>query len=204
MVERRDTELLLQQTPRFMAQISGADLSALSTAVSERLAKAQSGTRPDVGIAVSLFTKDSSAYGVGNALIDVDREMRRTAAYLEARSLRPDGGRGQLVLLESEETNSHDLLFVVFGTVQHLLLSDPIQFGLTLSWMWEHRPFRRGITVAATPTPYEVAVDRISTTAEHALAQGKDVRFRLEAAPDGGMTTAFEAVDSGRQLQAPT
>jgi hypothetical protein len=133
----------------------------------------------DRGVSIILHTKDSSIYGIGNTLVDFDREMRRTANYLETGAFKAVGTRGQLMLVSADESNSHDLVLMAVGFVEEVLLSRPVQFAIALDWFWEHRPWRRGIHVPAHPVALREVVDRVATTADRAIQQGRDVQFHI-------------------------
>lgn len=86
-----------------------------------------------------LHLADSSAGNVGRVLVDVDRELRRTAAFIVKQSLRPVKSVGSVELLCASQTNSMDLVIVASKDMHQLMKSHPLTFVVTLTWFWEHR-----------------------------------------------------------------
>jgi hypothetical protein len=84
-------------------------------------------------IPIHLHLNDSTSANAGRTLSDLDREVRRTAAYLLGGRLRPTRDVGSLELLSAEQSKSVDIVGVshdfelVLGSSNQSHKSQPIK-----------------------------------------------------------------------------
>jgi hypothetical protein len=86
-----------------------------------------------------------TAPAAGNALVELDRELRRAALFVArppSKNLRPKGPPALEVV--QADPGSLDFLLLVVDKVRDVLLSDPLQLALTLAFFLEHWPAVRG------------------------------------------------------------
>lgn len=167
-----------------------------------------------LGVRIEVHMEDSSAYGMGNALVDLDREFRRAFAFLERppddaplgagaslqaapRQLQPARGRGQLEVIFSKRDGSIDLLLVGLGELARLMLSDPVQLALTFHWFWERRPQRWGIRRPQLPSAAEAISAQVNESALAAIAAGRSVEYAISFGADGGCNIGFRSIEPG-------
>lgn len=158
------------------------------------------------GLPVLVHAHDSTAYGVGDVLLDVDREVRRSVSFLrsqrltgvelDASSLRR---RGLLELASAERTSSIDILLIALGAVYEILLSDPVQLAITVSWFFERRLWRRGTHKPADPTPASIVGATVKESAIAAVTAGHAVAFKMNIDERGRCSTEFVSLPPGAQ-----
>ena len=146
---------------------------------------------------VSLHSPDSSVYFVGQMLADLDREMRRSTTWLLEERLALPRRPADLQIKSSIHSESHDFLLVAGGQIVNLLQSSPVQFGITLSWFWDHRPKRWGIRTPTLPPETSTIVRRLTRSANRARRHGGSAWFHLEVAPDGHLVVDYVTVPPG-------
>jgi hypothetical protein len=147
---------------------------------------------------IEIRTPDSSAYAVGHLLLDLDREMRRSALFLRRPSSQqletPTPPKGRAMDIEAAEPGSLGLICDAVDAVAAVLLSDPVQFTLTLTWFWEHRPRSWGLRHPAGTQPIDTMVAQVNETAQAAAQVGQATRYDIRYEPDtGAIRIRFES-----------
>lgn len=156
------------------------------------------------GPEVLVHFEETSALAVGTLLVDLDRELRRSAALLERRDavLPVSGGKtwpvkpisGAALDLVSASPGSFEVVSVALGGVATALLSDPVQLAMTLSWFWEHRPSRWHRRHAELPEDVRRIATRVSENARQALAGGGSVDYVVDyRGRHGDLVVEFKA-----------
>lgn len=150
----------------------------------------------------------ATAAAVGDLILDVDREARRAAAFLEKVDIaRPfdyrkrDGfpspsktARGTLVL-RSAKPGSAELYLWMVGNIAQVLLSDPVQLALTVHWFLERIPKRWSARRQKDfAEPVERIADRVMRSADRAIRRGAATRVRIKYSADGDFELEFETI----------
>jgi hypothetical protein len=82
---------------------------------------------------------NATSGNVGRVLIDIDRELRRTALFLIDRSQRPSKTVGAVELMIASQSNSIELVITASKQMYRLMKLQPLSFVVTFSWFWAHR-----------------------------------------------------------------
>lgn len=134
-------------------------------------------------------TPESTAWSLGYHLVDLDRELRRAAAFVSQpgrytdRAPRPRGPAA-LEVVSFARGSADVLLIPIIGGITQILLSDPIQLALTLSWFWEHRPAMWGLKRPSHPTGSVEILEDLNRSARKAIRKRQPVEFDFEEATD--------------------
>ena len=147
-------------------------------------------------VAIHVVFQSGSASLVGNQLVDLDRELRRTASSLSPVGyLQPSApipvAEGELGVLYARPGSAH-LLVAAYDSLTQILLSRPVEALIALTFFWDRRParwtadsrsraFSAGEHASLVP-PAESSVQIIESlrqAAKIATSQGHLVRFKL-------------------------
>ncbi|QYG95853.1 hypothetical protein HC251_25225 (plasmid) [Iamia sp. SCSIO 61187] len=145
------------------------------------------------GLLVQVHLEDEAAYAVGDFLVDLDREMRRAETVIRTGSDKVPRRRAELLLVKATRSSSAELELLVYGGLEDVLLNAPLQFLITLDWLWQRRPKRWGSRrPAQTPDP-EAALDFMAGTAQRALDRGQQVALTVRVDANGGYTMTLDS-----------
>jgi len=153
---------------------------------------------------------------LGNQLIELDREFRRTAASLTSDGLYPRSpirvADGELRVLFARP-GSADLLLAAYNDLAMLLLSQPVQALIALNFFWERRP--RGwmadplqfFTIDDHPTSVSATreldvqiINSVDRAMESAISRGASIRLKISVDRDS-LECEFEATEPGHDLE---
>jgi hypothetical protein len=177
----------LQRTVRRIATREVSELNLARAAVAEK----RPGPEPPM---LAVHTGDDSAFGSGQLLVDIDRELRRTVAFLERGSVSPIKDRSNLIVAGGSQTASFDLVLVAYGALASLVLSSPVQVAITLSWFWDRRPSRWGVKKSATPRSVRTINRTVRRATAQALRDGQEVEFYIRHdETDGSIEASFRS-----------
>ena len=147
-----------------------------------------------------------------NHLLDFDREMRRAARLLDgtrsgnlnvdsdvsvASWTRPlNSNEGSLEVLSATPGSLHYAL-LAYGNLESIILNAPLQMVMTVEWLWDRRPNRRGAKRNAAPpvdpaTILESTIDKVLRFAEN--NPGLDTRFAAHIDAAGALDIDFGAI----------
>lgn len=170
----------LEKTRRDTARLNSLELRTFETT---------SGTV----VPIYLHSADSSAYGTGELLVDVDREFRRAIAILGGRTQTPSRTRSNLQVVAAKQGNSIDVAFAAYSMLANVVLSDPLQLLMSFEWLWDRRPSRWGTRKSANPRTFASISKRLLNNAAAATNAGYAIAISLEYDADGSMRTIFVA-----------
>jgi hypothetical protein len=161
-------------------------------------------------VAVVLRSEDPSAYTAGHLLAELDREFRRAAAVFREGPVllgaaeyekRPDRKTPRLPypvrdraleLFSAYQESPLDLLLTAYDAVRDLLLSQPLQLAITISWLWDHRPHLWGLK-RSEPEELEEIVKELSKTARAAARREQPSHWEVIHEPDGRIRARWDS-----------
>jgi hypothetical protein len=88
---------------------------------------------------LQIHLANSTSANVGRTLLDLEVELRRTAAYMENGAIRPSRNNEIVEMISARHVASVDLVVAAAMEIYSLLTSRPIDFLLLLDWFWTHR-----------------------------------------------------------------
>jgi hypothetical protein len=103
-----------------------------------------------LSVPLHIHLANSTAANVGRILLDLQVELRRTAAYQQNETIRPTGNNEIVEMISANHEASIDLVIAAAMEIYILLTSRPIDFLLLLDWCWTHRHNRTKVR-----SPYE-------------------------------------------------
>lgn len=99
------------------------------------------------------------------------------------------------------QSGSASVLLGAFGVIADILLSRPVQPGLTLEWVWEHRSRVRHPDVfrpeRVNPNDAALRVADGFASAMKAVESDLPLRATFELQPDGTLFSSFETIGPG-------
>jgi hypothetical protein len=147
------------------------------------------------GTAVPIFVHavDSSAYGLGELLVDVDRELRRCLTVIDGSARQRRTTRQNLQVVAARDGQSIDVVLASYHVLAGAILSDPLQLIMSLEWLWDRRPIRWGVTKPPAQRTFEEISSGVMENADVALQAGHSVAYLLQLDADGSMSAQFVA-----------
>src|SRR5450759_5341034 len=82
---------------------------------------------------------NASASSVGLMLLDVDLELRRSSALQLRDTTSPTRNLQLVELVSMQSDDALQIELAVSGELHHTLTSRPIDFLITLDWIWDYR-----------------------------------------------------------------
>lgn len=156
--------------------------------------------------AIHVYLKaESSAVTVGYLLVELDRETRRASNFLRAPTPRegrvsPHGPRAFGVL--KADPGSLDILLTAFDEIANVLLSQPVQLIITLSWFWDRRPISWGLARPHRVRSVQEIWAELNESARAAIQQDHGVETELLFIWPGFLRARFKSTPE-RRSQKP-
>lgn len=140
---------------------------------------------------------DSTASNVGRLLLDLDLELRRCAALQLRGSVSPTREPRLVDLLSTQREHALRVELAVSGELHHALSSQPIDFLVTLDWLWDYRYARSRVRFPLIATdPRERWAD-IMSSATVCTVMGRSAYTTMTVQHDGSTTFAFHSAGAG-------
>jgi hypothetical protein len=139
---------------------------------------------------VRIELSSSQIGDVGQVLIDLDLEIRRTASYLAVGATRPLRERGTVTLLGGSRTSSTIIFVSVSGSIYEALVAKPLDFVLAMSWFWDHRLTRTKYRALVSEDESHGTLTHITRSAQLAITAARPSVVALRIDPQG--ETLFE------------
>jgi hypothetical protein len=139
-------------------------------------------------------TADSAASKVGRLLLDVDLELRRSFALLSRNTASPTRDFQLVDLTSIQRDDALCLELALSGELHHALTSRPIDFLITLDWMWDNRYAKsrvRSPLITLDPTERWAG---IMSSASACVNSGQTVIATMAVDRGGSATFAFSSV----------
>jgi hypothetical protein len=133
----------------------------------------------------------STCFGVGRNLLDLDIELRRTAAYLNSGRTRPTRDNQVIEVNSAEQSSSIDVVLVAGREIYHLLTSRPIAFLQTLDWFWLRRHTRTKVRNPDERVDPMNEWSEMLLTVRALIERGNPALVRIDVAADGTTTFTF-------------
>lgn len=150
-------------------------------------------TRRGRAVPIFVHSTDSTAYGLGDLLVDVDREFRRSMAVLGASPGTGRRRRQDLQVIAAQDGRSIDVVLAAYHALSQVILSDPLQLIMSLEWLWDRRPIRWGVKRPPAQRTIEEIAAGVIENANVALNAGHSVAYALHVDAAGSMDVQFVA-----------
>jgi len=140
---------------------------------------------------------ESTASNVGRLLLDLDLELRRCAALQFRDSASPTRELQLVDLLSIQRDHGLRVELAVSGELHHALSSQPVDFLITLDWLWDYRYARSRVRFPLlTNNPKERWAD-IMSSASVCMDLGQSAYTTMTVQHDGSTTFAFHSAGAG-------
>ena len=150
-------------------------------------------TRVGPAVPVFMHSVDATAYGLGELLVDVDREFRRSIAVVGGSLGKRRSNRHDLKVIAAQDGRSIDVVLAAYHSLSNVILSDPLQLIMSLEWLWDRRPIRWGVKKPPAQRSFEEISAGVIQNANVALNAGHSVAYSLQFGADGSIDAQFVA-----------
>lgn len=176
---------------------TNASQSKLSNLI--KLSEFSSNDRPlatrmrSVAVPFLVNIANSTATAVGRVLLDVDLELRRSSA-LQLRNTTSPTRDPQLVdLISMKGDDDLQIELAISGELHHALTSRPIDFLITLDWIWDYRYARSRVRSPLITHDPRQRWAGIMSSALACTDMVRSVYTTMTVGQDGSTTFAFRS-----------
>ena len=145
-------------------------------------------------IPLHVHLANSTSASVGRTLVDIEIELRRTASYLESRSLRPTRDTQMVEVLTAHHVASIDIVVAAAMEIYGLLTSRPVDFLLLLDWFWSHRHNHTKVRPPNEETDPTMIWADIVVLAKRCIESDRPVVVTIVLANDGSTRFGFQSL----------
>ena len=149
-----------------------------------------------LALPLQIHLANSTSANVGRTLLDLEVELRRTAAYLEHGAIRPPRNNEIVEMISARHLNSIDLVIAAAREIYDLLTSRPIDFLLVLDWLWSRRQRRSKLRAPGEHIdPTRMWIDVVAM-AQSCIESDRPVEVNVTIDVDGSTKFGFQSVET--------